>query len=183
MRQRDSLPLWFDPTPPPSSWSTRTSRFRGEAGRSGRLVCGPITIAKRRTSTGATDSKPSRSAIDVPDQLLHASVGDRVPLGWDLEFESAESPESLADGYSQQGLVHGTLLGPHPPLDVEGPAIRRHWWGRPDGSSWHAVDRIGDLTGESMQRALVPTPAGVRTVDLTTTGLLVTATTPRTAIL
>lgn len=114
-------------------------------------------------------------AIDQPDQLLHSSFGDRVPLGWDLEFESAEAPQSLTDGYSQQGLVHGILLGPHPPLEVEGPAIRRHWWGRPDGSSWHAADRLGDLAGESVQCALIPTPAGVRTVDLATTGFLVTA--------
>ncbi len=115
-------------------------------------------------------------AIDVPDQLLHASVGDRVPLGWDLEFESAEAPRSLTEGYSQQGLVHGMLLGPHPPLEVEGPAIRRHWWGRPDGSSWQSSDQVGDPWGGSIQQAFVPTAVGVRTVELSPSGLLVTTT-------
>ena len=115
-------------------------------------------------------------AIDQPDQLLRSAFGDRVPLGWELEFESAEIPEVLADGYVQHGLVHGLLLGPHPPVEVEGRAIRRHWWGRPDGASWQAADVVGDPAGPSVQQALVPTLVGVRAVDLATTGFLVTAT-------
>ena len=121
-------------------------------------------------------------AIDQPDQLLQSSFGDRVPLGWELEFESTDLPDGLADGYVQTGVVHGLLLGQHPPFEVEGPAIRRHWWGRSDGASWQAIDCLGDPTGHSVQRAFVPTSAGVRAVDLTGTGLRVTSN-PQTAVL
>ena len=34
-------------------------------------------------------------ALDDPAELLGRGFGDRVPLGWELEFEATESPEWL----------------------------------------------------------------------------------------
>ncbi|MEM8923304.1 MAG: hypothetical protein AAGD35_07350 [Actinomycetota bacterium] len=81
-------------------------------------------------------------AVDRPDELLGRGLGDRVPLGWELEFESDEEPEWLGppevdaddiwpdDGaYRQLGVAHGLLLTGSGEVAVEGRALRTHRWG------------------------------------------------------
>lgn len=70
-------------------------------------------------------------AIDDPAELLGSAVGDRVPLGWELEFE-ARAPAHLtgsASRYGQIGSVHGLLLEHQRTTEVDGYGVRSHWWG------------------------------------------------------
>ncbi len=69
-------------------------------------------------------------AIDRADELLLSGVGDRVPLGWELEFESTKEAAPLgAEAYLQTGTAHGLLLTADGELEIEGEAVRSHWWG------------------------------------------------------
>ena len=58
-------------------------------------------------------------------------VGERLPVGFDLEWEVAEDPEPVVDGagYRQVGPVHGDVLVATDRLDIAAPAVREHWWG------------------------------------------------------
>lgn len=75
-------------------------------------------------------------AVDDPFELLGRAVGDRVPLGWELEFEAA-SPAVLDDptlddtcgAYHQMGRSHGLLLSSDGQREIDGPAVRSHRWG------------------------------------------------------
>ncbi len=136
-------------------------------------------------------------AVDEPDQLLRADVGDRVPLGWDFEFESSAMPERLAgeglageglageglagdtrsdeqrpavplvDGYRQVGMAHGVLLGDHPSFEFEGMAIRHHWWGPADPRSVG----VGLLRGMSLGLAMAPVDGGYWQYELFAEGV------------
>ena len=96
-------------------------------------------------------------AIDQPDELLGRGLGDRVPLGWELEFEASEPALHGDDGgvrgrgrgqghgnelraeagaYHQLGVAHGLVLIGDREIELEGRAWRSHRWGpyrsRPD---------------------------------------------------
>ncbi len=75
-------------------------------------------------------------AVDDPFELLGRAVGDRVPLGWELEFEA--SGAALLDGatldqstgaYHQVGRSHGLLLSSDGEREIDGLAVRSHRWG------------------------------------------------------
>lgn len=78
--------------------------------------------------------------ITDPAELLGRGYGDRVPLGWELEFESTSesvtaaaepgsgSPDAIT-GYGQHGEAHGLLLFVTGESAFVGRAIRQHWWG------------------------------------------------------
>lgn len=70
-------------------------------------------------------------ALDDPQQLVRDGVGDRVPIGWELDFEAGADPTPLgdSDGYEQDGVLHGLLLTATGETPFEGPATRQHWWG------------------------------------------------------
>ena len=75
-------------------------------------------------------------AIDEPNELLGSARGDRVPLGWELEFEASEppvlepGPSPDGDGwYRQLGIAHGLLLSADGEREIEGRALRSHRWG------------------------------------------------------
>jgi hypothetical protein len=73
-------------------------------------------------------------AVDEPEELLGRAFGDRVPLGWELEFEASEPATAVgASGYSQAGRAHGLLLSADGARSIDGVAVRSHWWaaGRP----------------------------------------------------
>ncbi|MFT7601245.1 MAG: hypothetical protein ACI8TP_004196 [Acidimicrobiales bacterium] len=81
-------------------------------------------------------------SIDDPDELLGRAIGQRVPLGWEFEFEAGEPAAFFSiggavsgSGYSQRGRGHGLLLSADGEREAEGNAIRSHWWGaeRPSG--------------------------------------------------
>lgn len=69
--------------------------------------------------------------VDDPAELLGRALGDRVPLGWELEFEAeAEAEPEGPSGYRQAGEVHGLLLLGRDRLEVSLEGTRRRWWGR-----------------------------------------------------
>ncbi len=101
-------------------------------------------------------------AIDNAEELMGSALGERVPLGWELEFEArALAQETGAERYGQIGVMHGLLLEKHSSIEVDGYAVRSHWWGI------EAPSRI-DL-GQA--------PSGPATVVLPTIGGLWTMTT------
>lgn len=71
--------------------------------------------------------------VEDPAELLGPARGERIPLGWELEFESQTDPELLAseNGYRQLGTGHGLLLIGDLELEVDGRALRAHRWGSP----------------------------------------------------
>ena len=76
------------------------------------------------------------------DQL----IGERIPVGFDLEWELRAAPEPLADGagYSQVGVVFGELLVVRDRIPVEGAAVREHWWGGAPGVRNDPSPTLGD---------------------------------------
>jgi hypothetical protein len=58
-------------------------------------------------------------------------VGERIPVGFDLEWELRGPPEPLTDGagYAQPGVCIGEVLAVRDRITVDAPAVRDHWWG------------------------------------------------------
>lgn len=113
-------------------------------------------------------------AVDEPSALVHLGVGDRVPLGWELEFEAAAPPQWFADpanapvtGYGQIGRCHGLLLDASGETPVDGVARRTRWWGAIDPIS---ID-VGDPGGRIDQSIDLPDGDGVWRLDLRGRGL------------
>lgn len=81
--------------------------------------------------------------LDDPDDVLGAARGERVGLGYDLEWEATAPPAQLtvaqaaaADGgYEQLGRVHGEVLVGLDSYELDGRGRRAHWWGT---GSWPA---------------------------------------------
>ena len=68
--------------------------------------------------------------IADPAELLGRAVGDRLPLGWELEFEARdEATWEATDAYGQDGEVHGVVLLGRDEVEVSLACARRHWWG------------------------------------------------------
>ncbi len=103
--------------------------------------------------------------LDGPEELLGRALGERVPIGWSLEFEAAAAAEWVAAGssYRQTGVVHGLLLGADGSTEIEGSAMRSHWWA---GVSPEL--EVG-TPGAVVSELLVPTLAGLRRQTLSTT--------------
>lgn len=70
-------------------------------------------------------------AVDAPVQLGAPLVGDRVPLGLDLEWESDEPVRARPGGYALACRVHGEVLLGRERLAVDGFGFRQHVWGAP----------------------------------------------------
>jgi hypothetical protein len=73
--------------------------------------------------------------LDRPEDALDDGRGERVGLGYDLEWEDAGDARverlPVGDGgaYRQAGRVHGEiLLGPDT-YEIDGLGMRAHWWG------------------------------------------------------
>lgn len=64
-----------------------------------------------------------------------ALVGERVPVGFDLEWEHRGPPEPLTEGagYAQAGVVVGEVLVERAVIPIETVARRDHWWGGAPG--------------------------------------------------
>lgn len=60
-----------------------------------------------------------------------ALVGERIPVGFDLEWELRGPPEPMADGagYTQPGVCFGEVLVVRDRVVVEALATRDHFWG------------------------------------------------------
>ena len=69
-------------------------------------------------------------SLDDPDALVGRAMGERSPLGWELEFEARQPARwEQADHYLQEGIGHGLVLDADGQHEVEGIATRTHWWG------------------------------------------------------
>ena len=60
-----------------------------------------------------------------------ALIGERLAVGFDVEWELSGPPEPLVDGngYRQVGTIFGDLLVVRDRLEVDGRGWRDHWWG------------------------------------------------------
>ncbi|MPY92094.1 MAG: hypothetical protein GEV08_03220 [Acidimicrobiia bacterium] len=107
--------------------------------------------------------------LDHPDDALGAFRGERVPFGFELEWEAAGAPAPTAGGYSQEGRAHGVLLVGDERVELDGCGRRGHVWGvgippiRPGGrfcgpSGW-ADDAPAEVSGAAVVR--LPAPVGM----------------------
>jgi hypothetical protein len=79
--------------------------------------------------------------LDDPADALTGEIGERLPVGWDLEWEVLAPPYTEAHagvtGYEQAGIVHGEVLLARERIEFDGHGTRAHGWG-------HDVWRAGD---------------------------------------
>lgn len=77
--------------------------------------------------------------LDDPADSLRGEIGERMPVGLDLEWEvdaTATDPRPLranddVEGYEQFGLVHGEVLLGRSRFGLDATARRSHTWGTP----------------------------------------------------
>lgn len=100
-------------------------------------------------------------AIDDPVEMLGRGYGDRVPLGWELEFESdrgqgkqhrppTRSEATEARGaITQTGVAHGILLfAAGQEQAFSGRSLRQHWWGETSMAPLVELDQlVAELDG------------------------------------
>jgi len=90
-------------------------------------------------------------AMDDPAEAFRSGWGDRVGIGFDLEWEAAATavPVGATGHYEQPCQVHGEILVGEEVLAFEGAGQRRHRWGVDDWWSrgWHQLTgRLDDGT-------------------------------------
>jgi len=92
--------------------------------------------------------------LDDPLDAFEGEVGERVPVGLDLEWEAytppwfapETDPEAGGDHYEHAGIVHGEILVGNETIEFDGRGARRHRWGfATPGAGWHrAAFQLGD---------------------------------------
>ncbi|MEM7274331.1 MAG: hypothetical protein AAF547_14705 [Actinomycetota bacterium] len=114
-------------------------------------------------------------AIDEPEELLGRGYGDRVPVGWELEFEGTAA--DFRDD-RQAGRVHGILLFGDGEQPFAGVARRRRWVGPPEPTDDTPMALTGPAATEPAAGAVhgpvevaLPTRDGVWWVARTEVGL------------
>jgi hypothetical protein len=67
-------------------------------------------------------------------------IGERIPVGLDLEWEFAAdaTPVDAGNGtrYTQAGTIHGEIIIDDDRIEYEGPCVRDHAWGRIALPTW-----------------------------------------------
>jgi hypothetical protein len=127
-------------------------------------------------------------ALDDPADAYRGERGDRVPLGFDLEWEAAAPVfrYSALTRYEQACSVHGEVLIGDERLDIHGSGQRDHswgvrdWWAFPwcwtagrlaDDTAFHGV-QVGPPDRPFFETGYVTAPGGenavVSTVAVTT---------------
>jgi hypothetical protein len=87
--------------------------------------------------------------LDDAADSLHGEIGERMPVGLDIEWEADPevgaayeySPDDQLHGYEQFGVVHGEVLLERTRFELDAIGLRSHTWGvpridRPVCSSW-----------------------------------------------
>jgi hypothetical protein len=71
--------------------------------------------------------------LDTPGDAYRGEIGERLAVGFDLEWEVRAPPYDEGGGrYEQAGTVHGdVLLGPER-IEFDGTGLRAHGWGPVD---------------------------------------------------
>ncbi|MCU1430033.1 MAG: phosphotransferase [Actinomycetia bacterium] len=67
--------------------------------------------------------------LDVPGDGYRGEIGERMPVGLDLEWELRATPHAEVDRYEQAGSVHGEVLIGRERIDFDGSGTRAHGWG------------------------------------------------------
>jgi hypothetical protein len=76
-------------------------------------------------------------ALDDPADSLRGEIGERIPVGFDLEWEvdpaagDLRTHDDAPAGYEQFGEVHGELLLARSRVEIEAVGRRSHRWGIP----------------------------------------------------
>lgn len=81
-------------------------------------------------------------ALAHPHDAWDGERGDRVPIGWELDWEVDGAPFDLGAGYVQPGVVHGEVLIGDASIAIDGRGLRSHAWGASVGvtSMWWRDD-------------------------------------------
>ena len=93
--------------------------------------------------------------IDDPAELYGRQRGDRVPLGFDLEWEALEPPDEAATGaarYTQGCRVTGEVLVAYEVIDLDGHGMRSRQWGEWGGWSTRWFDAHARLVDGTVVR-------------------------------
>ena len=75
--------------------------------------------------------------LDHPSDSLRGEIGERVPVGLDIEWDVSSANEPFeygavrADGYEQFGVVHGEVLLGRSRFELDAVGLRSHAWGGP----------------------------------------------------
>jgi hypothetical protein len=90
--------------------------------------------------------------LDDPFDALHGEIGERLAMGYDLEWEVGEvgEPVAVTGGYEQAGGVHGEVLLGRERYEFDGRGDRSHVWST--DAPWAAT------TGEAREAADVVVP-------------------------
>jgi hypothetical protein len=100
--------------------------------------------------------------LDDPHDALTGEIGERLPVGWDLEWEVAVPPYDASGEryrqYRQAGVVHGEVLVGRDRIELDAHGERSHGWG---AEPWDALPAGGwpDPDDEQVV-AVVPVPRG-----------------------
>ena len=87
--------------------------------------------------------------VDDPAELYGRQFGDRVPIGFDLEWEAARpaDPAGAGSGYRQACTVTGEILVGSEEIDLDAVGWRDHFWGTPPATpTWGVRGRLDDGT-------------------------------------
>ena len=120
-------------------------------------------------------------ALDDAREAFGGERGDLCPLGFDLEWEAADTGRPAAawaeNGYAQGCAVHGEVLVGAARLEVDGAGWRTHVWGDLD---WWSADAGSGATGTwATGHDADGQPFATREADVVTDdGLLVSARLP-----
>jgi hypothetical protein len=102
--------------------------------------------------------------LDRPEDAVDTFRGERIGLGYDLEWEADGHPPAAwspgAVGYHHEGRVHGEVLVGPDTYELDGRGRRAHWWGNdwwpaplaPPGDTGDEVEEIG----RSLARLPIP---------------------------
>jgi hypothetical protein len=85
--------------------------------------------------------------LDDPFDALRGEIGERLPMGYDLEWEvhdDAAEPVPVPGGYAQAGTVRGEVLVGRDRHELDGQGVRSHVWSSDD--PW-AATATGDEPG------------------------------------
>lgn len=104
--------------------------------------------------------------FEDPSEVYRTGYGDRTPLGFDLEWETADGADRSADALPCQ--VHGEILVADEVIDFDGRGWRRHWSGPQQWWADPYPDWFGWVDGQ-------PVTAMVRTIEVDEHGLPTTA--------
>lgn len=115
--------------------------------------------------------------MDDPADALGRMWGDRVPLGFDLEWDTTgpvtvptgDGNSRVIEGYELSCAVHGEILVGEDAIDFDGFGSRRHLWGiaHPWTKSWDRTVSAQDVQSGVPDDAMMLAPAPLKVTLVT----------------